>query len=84
VPTTASTTTTATETTTLSGANGELRVSVTTPWTTETSVRATGNGVLGRGARGAIPLHVMYEARDVRLTPGQPLTWEMTLRTGKP
>ena len=56
VPTTASTSTTANEMTTLSGANGELHVSVTTPWTTETSVRATGNGVLGRGARGAIPL----------------------------
>jgi len=79
VPTTASTSTTAKEMTTLSGANGELRVSVTTPWTTETSVRATGNGVLGRGARGAIPLHLMYEAREVRITPGQPLTWEMKL-----
>jgi hypothetical protein len=80
VPTTAATSSTAREVTTLSGANGSLRVSVTTPWATETSVRATGNGVLGRGARGAIPLHLIYEARDLRITPEQPLTWTMTLR----
>jgi len=79
VPTTASTSSTVRDVTTLSAANGDLRVSVTTPWPTEISVRATGNGVLGRGARGAVPLHLMYEARDVRIAPGQPLTWQMTL-----
>ena len=27
-----------------------------------------------------IPLHLAYEARDVRLTPGQPITWQLTLK----
>src|SRR6185295_11040879 len=54
VPTTASASSTVRDVTTLSAVNGDLRVSVTTPWPTEISVRATGNGVLGRGARGAI------------------------------
>ena len=50
------------------------------------ALRATGASdrqqPLGRGARGPIPLHLIYEARDVRVTPGQPVTWQMTLRPG--
>jgi hypothetical protein len=49
------------------------------PWAIQAVVRATGSGPLGRGARGYIPLHVAYEARDLRLTPEQPITWQMTL-----
>jgi hypothetical protein len=65
---------------TLSGANMTLHVAVNTPWKTDTSVRATGDGPLGRGARGYLPLHATYEARNVRVMPGQPLTWQVTLR----
>jgi hypothetical protein len=46
------------------------------------SVQATGNSPLGRGARGAVPIHLVYEARDVQLTPSQPITWQLTLRPG--
>jgi hypothetical protein len=77
VPTTASTFASTAKGLLLSGA---LQVSVSTPWKADMHVRATGDDVLGRGARGAIPLHVMYEAHDVLVTPGQPLTWQMTLR----
>jgi hypothetical protein len=89
VPTTASTFATTANGVVLTGGNtvrsaeaGSLKVSISTPWKTDSYVRATGNDVLGRGARGAIPLHLMYEARDVVITPGQPVTWEMTLRPG--
>jgi hypothetical protein len=45
-------------------------------------MQATGDGPLGRGARGPVPLHLVYEARDVALTPGRPSTWTLTLRPG--
>jgi hypothetical protein len=87
VPTTASTSAATANGVVLSGVGadrlaqpGALHVSVTTPWKTDRYVRATGNDVLGRGARGPIPLHVVYEARDVVIAPGRPVTWEMTLR----
>jgi hypothetical protein len=63
----------------MSGAAAALRIVVEAPWKTEPAIRATGNGPLGRGARGNIPLHLAYEARDLRLTPGQPITWRLTL-----
>jgi hypothetical protein len=65
----------------LTGGSAALRVAVTIPWPQLTShVEGTGNSPLGRGARGAVPLHLVYEARDVRIAPGQPITWQMTLR----
>ena len=63
----------------MTGSGGPLSVVVEAPWKTDTAIRATGNGPLGRGARGYIPLHLAYEARDLRLTPGQPITWRLTL-----
>jgi hypothetical protein len=42
-------------------------------------VNAAGNGALGRGARGALPLHLVYEARDLRLAAGRPLTWKLAI-----
>ena len=58
-----------------------LRVTVDAPWRPQPTIQATGNGPLGRSARGYIPLHVAYEARDVKVAPGQPLTWRLTLTT---
>ncbi len=34
----------------------------------QTSVMATGNTALGRGVHGAIPLHLVFEARDITVT----------------
>jgi hypothetical protein len=45
-----------------------------------TSLRATGNSPLGRGARGAIPLVLHWQASDVSLQPGTSLTWTLRLR----
>ena len=67
----------------LSGEHGDIHIGVTTPWKTDFSVQATADGPLGRGARGPVPLHLVYEARDVALAPGQPLTWTLTLRPGQ-
>jgi hypothetical protein len=79
LPTTATSATSQPGETLMTGPGGALRVVVESPWKTQATIRATGNGPLGRGARGYIPLQVMYEAHDMRLTPGQPITWQLTL-----
>jgi hypothetical protein len=61
------------------GSGAPLSIVVEAPWKTGAATRATGDGPLGRGARGYIPLHLANEARDLRLTPGQPITWRLTL-----
>jgi hypothetical protein len=67
-----------------SSAGALLRVVVTTPWNTGARISATGDGPLGRGARGYIPLHLTYDARDIHMTPGRPVTWQMTLQPLQP
>jgi len=58
-----------------------LTVTVTTPWASiQHHTLATGDSALGRGARGPVPLHLIYEAPGVRLTPGEPVSWTLTLR----
>ena len=85
VPSTASATTTeaasGVRTDTLSGREGSLRVSVPhSSWPIATTVRrAAGDTPLGRGARGAVPLHLEYEARDITLMPGAPASWTLRL-----
>jgi hypothetical protein len=60
---------------------GALGVTVTTPWASILHhTLATGDSPPGRGARGAVPLHLVYEAPGVRLLPGQPVSWQLTLR----
>jgi len=63
----------------LTGPEGQLDVAIDTPWHADAQVRATGDAPDGKGARQPIPLHLVYEAHDVRVAPGQPLTWQMTL-----
>jgi hypothetical protein len=41
------------------------------------SIVATGDGPLGRGVRGAIPLHVVYEAQNIVVK--EPLKYQLTL-----
>jgi hypothetical protein len=43
-------------------------------------VQAAGGGALGRGARGGVPLHLVYEARDVSLKAGAAARWRITLK----
>jgi hypothetical protein len=48
-------------------------------WPVQIFARATGDDPLGRGDRGAIPLHLVLESKNVSLTAGAPETWEITL-----
>jgi hypothetical protein len=84
VPSTAVTSEAAQEGTLLSGLEGRLAVAISTPWAIESHVRAAGNDATGRGTRGPIPLHLVYDARDVHVAPGRPLTWQLTLREESP
>jgi hypothetical protein len=66
----------------LTGGAAPLTVIVNAPGQFKRLIQATGDGPLGRGARGAVPLHLMYEAHDVAVAPDRPLTWTLTLKTG--
>jgi hypothetical protein len=50
-------------------------------WPVQISAYATGDDSLGRGDRGAIPLHLILESKNISLTPGAPKSWEITLST---
>jgi hypothetical protein len=60
--------------------DGTLEVSATADWPLTVSTQAAGGGALGRGARGGVPLHLVYEARDVSLKAGEPARWRITLK----
>ena len=45
-----------------------------------TSVIASGNGPLGRGVHGAIPLYLMFEAKNLTVQNGSPLKYRVTLQ----
>jgi len=79
MPTTATSATMLQGGTRMTGSSAPLSIIVDAPWKIESVTRATGNEPSGRGARGYIPLHLAYEARDLRLTPGQPISWRLTL-----
>jgi hypothetical protein len=59
---------------------GTLEVFAMADWPLAVSVQAAGGGALGRGARGGVPLHLVYEARDVSLKEGLPARWRITLK----
>src|SRR5580704_4563283 len=48
-------------------------------WPVHISAYATGDDSLGRSDRGATPLHLILESRNVSLTQGSPKSWEITL-----
>src|SRR5215204_248326 len=60
--------------------DGALEVSATADWPLAVSMQAAGAGALGRGARGGVPLHLVYEARDVSLKAGAAARWRITLK----
>jgi hypothetical protein len=50
----------------LNSSSGSLVVRMTDAnFPVKTSIMATGNSPLGRGVHGAIPLHLVFEAKDV-------------------
>jgi hypothetical protein len=56
-----------------------LSINATADWPLMNSLKATGDGPLGRGARGPIPLHLIYESHDLQLKPGKPTHWRLIL-----
>lgn len=44
-----------------------------------TRVFATGDSPLGRGVRGPIPLHLVFESKNLRVQPGKPIRFEFAL-----
>jgi hypothetical protein len=61
---------------------GTLEVHVLhSDWPIQISAFATGDGPLGRGARLAIPLHLILEAKNVSLMPGVEQKWDIELST---
>jgi hypothetical protein len=59
---------------------GALEVSAMADWPLKVSLLATEDSALGRGARGPLPLHLVYETRDLRLNPGGRVRWRITLK----
>jgi hypothetical protein len=47
----------------------------------EISAYATGNDPLGRGDRGPLPMHVIFQTKSFSLTPAEPRHWELYLTT---
>lgn len=66
---------------TLTGRDGALSaVLEQTTWPVTVTVRtAAGDTPSGRGTRGAVPLHLEYESRDIALAPGTPASWTLRL-----
>lgn len=65
------------------GREGILSVSANADWKYQTSLFATGDSALGKGVLGAIPLHLIYEAKDLQLKKGQKMSWEVVLELVK-
>ena len=61
--------------------SGSLEVQLYgTNFNPRSSIVASGDGPLGRGVRGAIPLHVVFEAKEVVVNPQKPLKYRLTLK----
>jgi hypothetical protein len=61
-----------------------LAVAAKADWPLEISLLATGDTALGRGARAPLPLHLIYESRDLRLAPNQNAHWRLTMKVAAP
>jgi hypothetical protein len=59
---------------------GELSTTATADWSLHISLIATGDSALGRGARGAIPLNLVYESTDLHLVPNKPMRWRIIMK----
>jgi hypothetical protein len=60
---------------------GSLEIQMyATNFNPRSSLEATGNGPLGRGVRGAIPLHLVFQAQNIVVSPQKPLTYKLSLR----
>ncbi len=58
---------------------GALDVMFGADFPVEGSLVAAGNSAIGRGVHGAIPLHLVYEARDLNVSARSPLKYRLSL-----
>ena len=49
----------------------------------DASIKAAGNGPLGKGVHGAIPLLLQFSSRDFLVRPGQPLKFKVILSVSR-
>ena len=56
----------------------EVKLSEST-FPVQTWIRATGDGPLGKGVHGAIPLYLAFESQTITVTPEKPLKFKLTL-----
>jgi hypothetical protein len=65
-----------------SGAGATLEISAASPDVSFAELlQATGNSALGKGTRGAIPMILQIEAKDLELKPGKPFTWTIRFKS---
>lgn len=64
---------------TFTGREGRLAISSRSDWPTTRELLATGDGKLGKGVLGAIPLHLVLASKDIQLKAGQKMSWEFDL-----
>jgi hypothetical protein len=59
---------------------GRLSVAAKTDWEIGVHLSATGDGALGKGARGSLPLHLIYESRNLALQASRARHWRITFK----
>ena len=62
-----------------SSKQGSLAVQLSAAFPVSASIAAPGDGPLGKGVHGAIPLHLVFESRDLVVTAEEPLKFKITL-----
>ncbi len=60
--------------------DSKLDIVTTADWPLARSLLATGDSVLGRGARGPIPMHLIYESRDLTLKAQNAYRWRISIK----
>jgi hypothetical protein len=56
----------------------------TTTFDFKTSIEAAGDKQIGRGVHGSIPLHLLFEAADLKVQSGKPLKYRLSLTVTTP
>ena len=65
------------------GPEGTLRVSGNADWNMETSIEASGDSRLSKGVLLAIPLHLIYSAKNIQLKKGKSINWQIAMEVSK-
>jgi hypothetical protein len=71
------------ETFTATGRDGTTAFSIKVPAGFRMHIEAAGDSAWGKGVLGAIPLHIVIEAKKLDLRTGQRVTWELRAQPGR-